>query len=179
MLEPRNYVFLMSLILLSVVTYFGTRALIIHKAPKQVMSQIEERIAKVAGGWNKCFHNQTYGPRYNAAKRANPDSIISIMAYDLEKGPVRVSGLIWPRYWSLSLYQQNSDNFFVINDRQLDKPEFNFLLALESHDTQNFNGERVFVPTSKGIMLIRRFASVKSDMPEILANQNDLYCGPA
>lgn len=170
---------MVGLVLLAMVTFFGTRAYIVYKAPINVMSKIEDRIVMAAGEWNACFHNQVYGPRYNSAKRANPDSIISVMAYDLEKGPVRVSGEVWPLYWSLSLYQQNSDNYFVVNDQQLDGVQFNFILTLDSEDVRQFDGKAIVSPTKKGIMVIRRFASNEADMVGIIKNQTDTYCGPA
>jgi len=164
---------------LALMTFFITRLLIIQLAPVKVMSAIEARIVAAAGDWNSCLHNQTYGPRKNAARRANPDSIISSMAYDLSEGPVAISGQIWPRYWSLSLYQQNSDNFFVINDRELSDPSFHFILALPGQKTDQYEGTPILSPTSKGIMLIRRFAADESDMPGIIANQAALQCGRA
>lgn len=166
-------------IVLAAVTFFTTRGLVIQQAPIKVMSTIEARIVAGAGGWNACFHNQTYGPRANSARRANPDSIISSMAYDLSDGPVRISGETWPRYWSISFYQQNSDNFFVTNDLEIADSRFDFVLALDSQDTAPLGGTPVISPTAKGIMLIRRFAADASDMPGIIANQEALTCAPA
>ena len=170
---------LIAALILAGITILATNYIIVQKAPMRVMSAIEERIAKAAAGWNSCYHNTTYGPRASAARRANPDSIISSMAYDLANGPVRISGETWPRYWSISFYQQNSDNFFVRNDLETSDSSFEFILALEEQDTGQFIGETIHSPTAKGIMLIRRFAADPSDMPGILANQEALYCGPA
>lgn len=166
-------------LILSAVTFFATRHVVIQQAPVKVMSTIEERIALGAGGWNACFHNQVYGPRANAARRANPDSIISSMAYDLSEGPVRIAGETWPRYWSISFYQQNSDNFFVMNDLELTSRTFDFILALDDQDLSEFEGTPIISPTAKGIMLIRRFAADASDMDGIIANQAALICAPA
>ena len=166
-------------IALAAVTFFVTRNMVVQKAPVKVMSTIEARIVAGAGSWNACLHNQVYGPRTNAARRANPDSIITSMAYDLSDGPVRVAGETWPRYWSLSFYQQNSDNFFVVNDQQLESSFFDFVLALEDQDVEALAGTTVVSPTAKGIMLIRRFAADASDMPGIIANQEAMTCGPA
>ena len=165
--------------ILSAATFFVTRNIVVQAAPVKVMSTIEARIAAGAGGWNACLHNQVYGPRSNAARRANPDSIISSMAYDLSQGPVRIAGETWPRYWSLSFYQQNSDNFFVTNDQEMGDRSFDFVLALEGQDTASLGSVPIVSPTSKGIMLIRRFAADASDMPGIIANQDALTCGPA
>ena len=165
-------------VILCAITFFTTRHMIIERAPVQVMSTIEARIAGAAGGWNRCFHNRAYGPRTNAARRANPDSIISSMAYDLSQGPVRISGDVWPRYWSISFYQQNSDNYFVMNDRELDDSSFDFILALDDHETSSLAGTPIISPTKKGIMLIRRFAADSADMPGIMENQDAMTCAP-
>ena len=175
----RFVIYLLGAVALAALTFFITRNLIVQQAPIKVMSTIEARIAAGAGGWNACFHNQVYGPRANAARRANPDSIISSMAYDLSDGPVRISGETWPRYWSLSAYQQNSDNFFVVNDQALADQSFDFVLALEGQSTADLGGTPIVSPTAKGIVLIRRFAADASDMPGVLANQDALSCGPA
>ena len=165
--------------LLAGVTFLIMRSVVIHQAPKKVMAHIETRIVKGAGNWNSCYHNRAFGPRANSARRANPDSIISSMAYDLSEGPVRISGTIWPKYWSLSLYQQNSDNYFVVNDRQLPDRAFDFVIVQEGDENSVTSGTKISSPTDKGIMLIRRFASQESDMPAIIENQNAMYCGPA
>lgn len=166
-------------LLLAGVTFLATRSVVIHQAPKKVMANIEARIVKSAGGWNGCYHNRVYGPRKAAARRANPDSIISSMAYDVSDGPVRVSGTTWPNYWSLSLYQQNSDNYFVINDSQLESSEFDIVIVQEGKEESVSTGTTITSPTDKGIMLIRRFASQETDMPAIVSNQDVMYCGPA
>ena len=145
-------------VILGVAVFIGTRSLVIQQAPIRVMSHIETLIAERAGGWNTCSHDRDYGPGPDALARANPDSIVSLMAYDLSNGPIRVSGETWPEYWSLSLYQQNSDNFFVVNDRELEKPTFNYVIG--SKDNSDTFDDRNLIKSSsqKGIMIIRRFA---------------------
>lgn len=175
----RVLVYILGAAVLSAATFFVTRSVVFKQAPIKVMSTIENRIAVGAGGWNACFHNQTYGPRATAARRANPDSIISSMAYDLSDGPVRIAGETWPRYWSISFYQQNSDNFFVMNDLEMESRSFEFILALDNEDISSVGGTPIISPTAKGIMLVRRFAADASDMPGIIANQEALTCAPA
>lgn len=177
MLSRSTWILLAIIIGLTVAAFFATRATIIQRAPVTVMSTIEARIVQGAGSWNACYHNRVYGPRKTAARRANPDSIISSMAYDVSDGPVRVSGEIWPRYWSFSLYQQNSDNFFVINDQALDGPRFDFIITAKGLSVDDADAVVIESPTDKGIMLIRRFAASAADMPEIIENQNAMTCG--
>jgi uncharacterized membrane protein len=176
----RQYILVgVATIILAAASFLIIRSVTIHQAPKAVMANIEARIVQGAGSWNACYHNRVFGPRSGAARRANPDSIISSMAYDLSDGPVRVSGEVWPRYWSLSLYQQNSDNYFVVNDQQLPRPDFDYVIVREGTADTELVGTHIVSPTEKGIMLIRRFAALESDMPAIIDNQTALYCGPA
>lgn len=177
MLNRSAVIFGLGTLVLAAASYTVTRHVIIDRAPKKVMASIEARIIKAAGDWNACYHNRTFGPRKNSARRANPDSIISSMAYDLSGGPVRVSGEVWPQYWSLSLYQQNSDNFFVVNDQQLDGPKFDFVIATGGQVVENSDATPISSPTTKGILLVRRFAAQESDMPAIIENQDAMNCG--
>jgi len=173
----KNIVTLSIGLLMGVGAFFVSYHLTIHQAPKDAMTNIQNRIAKRAGGWNKCSHNRKFGPLQGGANRANPDSIISIMAYDLSDGPVNVSGETWPDYWSLSLYEQNSDNYFVINDRQLPKRTFKIQIAFDKPAHAQDGVTHVMSPSKKGIMLVRRFATSKAAMEGILENQDKMYCG--
>lgn len=177
MLNRSTLLFLAGMLVLGFAIFSGTKAYIIEQAPKRVMATIEARIVAGSGGWNTCFHNRNYGPRANAARRANPDSIITSMAYDLSAGPVEVSGEIWPDYWSFSLYQQNSDNFFVVNDQQLEDTAFKYVIKLEDQDSPDPGATAIVSPTQKGIMLIRRFVKQAEDMPEVNQNQDSMTCG--
>lgn len=178
MLSRRVLVYAACALMLAVVSFLTVRAVVIDRAPKTVMATIEARVVQGSGAWNACYHNRVFGPRARAARRANPDSIISSMAYDLSDGPVRVSGTTWPLYWSLSLYQQNSDNYFVINDQQLADETFDFVIVQKGQTSVGTEATEIMSPTTKGIMLIRRFASQESDMPAIHDNQGAMYCGP-
>ena len=157
--------------------FWFSRAAVIDKAPKDVMAGIQARIVGGAGGWNACMHNRQFGPVYGGAARANPDSVVSIMAYDVSEGPVLVSGETWPDYWSLSLYEQNSDAFYVLNDRELEGSAFRLVIA-DKAGAEAESGDLIAQsPTPKGIMLIRRYVKEESDMPRIRDNQDKLKCG--
>ncbi len=177
MLTARTLFLTVVILVIGFGSFLSARAVVINQAPRTVISNIQMRVANAAGGWNACFHNRQYGPVYGGAARANPDSVISIMAYDLRKGPVRVSGETWPDYWSMSLYQQNSDNYFVVNDLQLGSKSFNFILSQSNQQVDGQNGSVVISPSETGIMLIRRFAKNHSVMRAIRENQDAMYCG--
>ena len=70
------------------------------------------------------MHNQAaFSEPITAASRAvvmpSPDMLYSMCVFDLSKGPVQITANPQLKsYWSIALYAANSDNFFVINDRQ-------------------------------------------------------------
>lgn len=159
--------------------FFTVRHSVIKQTPKTVMTRIEARIAELAGGTNICRHNRNYGPRAGSVARANPDSIVTSMAYDLSAGPVYLAGAVWPRYWSLSVYQHNTDNIFVINDRQLETDEFQIVIARQGQSVPELPDRMVVrSPSMTGIVLIRRFVPRPEEMPGVRGNQDAMVCGP-
>lgn len=178
MLSRSTFLWIFVWLIAAAAGFLGAKALTIYQAPRVVMSTIEEIVVKRAGSWNTCSHNRQFGPVHGGARRANPDSVVTIMAYDLSDGPVQVSGTTWPDYWSLSLYQHNSDNYFVINDSQLPSDEFDFAISLPNQLFEAQNVRRIDAPTTKGIMLIRRFVKEEADMAELLKNQDRMRCAP-
>jgi len=51
--------------------------------------------------------------------KPNPDFLYSTCFYDLEDGPLQLTGdLPDSSYWSISFYEPNTVNFYVENDQQ-------------------------------------------------------------
>lgn len=49
----------------------------------------------------------------------SPDLLYATCAFDVRRQPLRIQAdPRLPGYWSIALYAANSDNFFVLNDRQ-------------------------------------------------------------
>ena len=90
----------------------------------------------------------------------SPDLLYSVCVFDVSGGPVRVkANPSLPSYWSIALYAANSDNFFVVNDRQsAGKPVDLWLVSQgpNSHAAGVPPGSQVVVtPSSKGFLLMR------------------------
>lgn len=112
------------------------------------------------------MHNQAaYPPAVTAASRTvvmpSPDMLYSVCAFDVRNGPVRVTAdPKLPGYWSIALYGSNSDNFFVVNDRQASgKPVDLWLVSDATRSADNQQppaGSTVVVsPSSSGFLLMR------------------------
>lgn len=109
-------------------------------------------------------NNAVFPAHVTAASRSivlpSPDLLYSVCVFDVSDGPVRVTanpGL--PSYWSIALYAANSDNFFVINDRNAKDKPVDLWLVSEGANTQGQavpEGSTVIVsPSKSGLLLMR------------------------
>ncbi|MEM1380124.1 MAG: DUF1254 domain-containing protein [Pseudomonadota bacterium] len=147
----------------------------LQRVPVAVMEAIEARMVGPKGDWNTCVHERQYGPLPRVA-RSNPDSMVTRVAYDLSEGSLRLRGKTWPDYWSLSVYDQNTNNVFVVNDRQIQSDSFDFTLVQASDVPVADGSQKIVSPTRKGILLIRRFVVSKADLPAVHNNQDLMQC---
>jgi uncharacterized membrane protein len=110
------------------------------------------------------LNNAAFPPPVDASSRRvvmpSPDLLYSVCVFDVSKGPVRVTaqpGL--KTYWSIALYGSNSDNFFVINDREAGNAPVDLWLVSEgpnAADPTVPTGAKVVVtPSEKGFLLMR------------------------
>jgi uncharacterized membrane protein len=128
----------------------------IHAVPRVMMGAAFDRLSAngAANAWRLA---ERVTPASRTIVRPSPDFAYSICAYDLSDGPVRVSTAPWGAYWSLSLYAANSDNYFVIDDREAHSGA---AITLVRRGRQRPDGSTQVVesPTTRGIALIRRLA---------------------
>jgi uncharacterized membrane protein len=116
-------------------------------------------------------------PASRTIVRPSPDFAYSICAYDLSEGPVHISAAPWGAYWSLSLYAANSDNYFVIDDREA---HGGAAITLVRRGRQRPDGavQVVESPTTRGIALIRRLAPRVDDYAAAARIAGDDICAP-
>src|SRR5689334_8862736 len=89
--------------------------------PRAIMLRTMYGITRAAHGPN----HLVFGVRPTAANRGvvrpSPDLLYSSCVYDLARagGVVRVRASGMPKtYWSVSVFDADTNNFFVVNDRQ-------------------------------------------------------------
>jgi len=115
---------------------------------------------KKLSGNGRAVNQFVFGPRTTEASRnivrPSPDLAYASCVYDLSKGPLKVHAAPWGDYMSISVFQANSDNIFVLNDRQAPNG-VDFVLAKKGQPTPP--GARVVIsPSDRGIILDRRLA---------------------
>jgi uncharacterized membrane protein len=127
----------------------------IYAVPRVLMNVAIERVG--AGGANKWTVTDRVTQASRQIVRPSPDFAYSVCAYDLSDGPVVISATPWEDYWSLSLYAANSDNFFVIDDREA---HYGAEITLVRRGGAHPESAPMVVesPSERGIALIRRLA---------------------
>jgi uncharacterized membrane protein len=90
----------------------------------------------------------------------SPDLLYALCAFDVGAAPLRIrADPRAPNYWSIALYASNSDNFFVLNDRQAaGRPVDLVLLGPRAYPAPPAIPEgatRVSAPTERGLLLMR------------------------
>lgn len=87
----------------------------------------------------------------------NPDFAYISMFYDLEDGPVHLSGnMPDSTYWSVALYEPNTSNHYVKNDMQYGTSDLNIVVAPGGISFKSASGSEVIVsPTIEGFLLFR------------------------
>lgn len=127
----------------------------INFMPIGLMNVAYQRVG--AGHTNEWHVADRVTPLSRNIVRPSPDFAYSACAYDLSRGPVVISAAPWNAYWSLSLYAANSDNFFVIDDREARYgAEITLVRAGQPHPEGA--SQVVESPSGRGIALIRRLA---------------------
>jgi uncharacterized membrane protein len=134
------------------------------------------------------YNQAAFTPPVDAASRSivlpSPDLLYSICVFDVSKGPVRVSAHPQlPSYWSIALYGDNSDNFFVINDRTAGTQPVDLWLVSAQGSTASPavpSGSQVVVtPSTTGLVLMRVLTgNYETEKSVVEPARRTLACAP-
>lgn len=126
-----------------------------------------------------------FGKRPTAASRGvvrpSPDLLYTTCVYDLKAagGAVAIHAEQMPRtYWSISMFDANTDNFYVINDRQAKGRPVDLVIVGANADTLPRHGLVVRAPSDKGIVLVRMVIESDAAMPALDAARHHTSCKP-
>lgn len=112
--------------------------------------------------------------------KPSPDLLYGLCVYDVTAGPVRISISPPSTYWSLSLFDTNTDNIYTLNAADLKSATAELILGMgrDSPATKSKFPEATFVstPHAKGVMLARILVLDKSNMAAALAAQKSVEC---
>ncbi|WP_348690333.1 DUF1254 domain-containing protein [uncultured Nocardioides sp.] len=166
---------------LAAVAAVASHATAVLLSPRVVMAVAEGRLSDQAGGDNTWLHAPRATPQNQQVVRTSPDLAYSACVWDLSEGPVRLTAPGWDRYFSLTLYQARTDNFFVASDRT--SPEgIDVLLATEDQAadaTVTEEVEVVVAPSTRGVALLRYLAPTPATFATVDRMRRDAECGRA
>lgn len=157
-------------IVITLILAVGIHYAVLMLYPRVIMSSLMGRL-EGAVGKNALRH----GPRPDSGSRQvvmpSPDLIYSSGVFDLSDGPLLITAPTGKMYMSLSLYADNTDNFFVVNDLQVKNGEFKVgLLRPEDPEKEVEGALMVRSPTKRGFILFRYFVdeTVKAEELDVL-----------
>ncbi|MEY3446377.1 MAG: hypothetical protein RIR45_1132 [Pseudomonadota bacterium] len=141
-------------------------AIVVHVAavwavPRLIMNRVMNGPAALQ---MNMFNQAAFPPAVDASSRRvvmpSPDLLYSVCVYDVSTGPVRIKAHpALKTYWSIALYGANSDNFFVVNDRQAGDAPVDLWLVSEGPNAADpavpAGASIVVVPSKQGFVLMR------------------------
>lgn len=147
--------------------------------PRVVMRVVSYVTQRDGIAVNTLHHAPRVNEEARGVVRPSPDLVYSFCNFDLSDGPLRIQAPVPDTYWSLSLFKDNTDNFFVINDRQVQADRVDYLLVGPDSEVEAPSGVEVIqAPTNRGALLFRLLVMDESRLEELVEVQRQASCGP-
>jgi uncharacterized membrane protein len=154
-------------------------AAIVHLAslyaiPPIVMAQVTAQM-----GTPNTIHQ---GTRPDASSRTvvrpSTDLLYSLCPYDLSRGALLVTSPV-PRgtYWSVSVYDADTNNYFVRDDREL-RGSLRLVIYAPGSAMRAGNGDGVISPTRHGIVIFRTLIDSEAHIAALDAERRQASCTP-
>ena len=145
--------------------------------PYWAMNSAMDRISQDGAAVNQWRHGQRATGKSRRIVRPSPDLANSSCVYDLAAGPVRVTAAPWDGYMSVSVYSANSDNIFVVNDRNA-PGGVDMIIYLRGTPRPSGADLVVESPSRKGIVLQRRLAPTAERFTAAAVARASDVCAP-
>ena len=160
-------------LVLGAVLHFGAMVAIPHLMTNRLLSSV----FSTSGNWrsekvNQLFHASIRMAGTDKVPIDNPDIATSFGFYDVSDHPVRIHCEIptTGNYWSLSLYGWNTDNYYVLNNKQVKGTKADLIIIRKGQEYTPLPGEIVVTsPGKKGIVLVRIIVRDRNNSGEIAA----------
>ena len=131
-------------------------------------------------GWNSPLSPPRPSAQSRAIVRPSPDLLYTICAYDVSQTPVEVAAPV-PKgtYWSVALYSDNTDNYFVVNDKQAGPLGLvDFVIYLDGTKPPVGDLPKIKAPTRTGLVLFRTLINDERKLGELEAARKETKCAP-
>ena len=159
----------------------GLHLLIVWLIPHAITFAFVRSVSKQVG-YNAVLTPPLPTHQSRSVVAPSPDLLYAVCAFDVGAGPVRISARRPQGYWSLSLYDRNSDNFFGINDNAIKGDAVELILTLGPADAVTKakfpSATYVETPRSTGVMLSRILVLDPANMQAERDAQSSVRCAP-
>jgi uncharacterized membrane protein len=150
----------------------------VYLLPRFIMLRTMAAISRNAGV-NAIAHGQRPSSRSRGVVRPSPDLLYSTCVYDLgaAHGALRVHARDMPAtYWSVSVFDADTNNFYARNDRQARNGVVDFLLIAPGTFIDGTRLPVVVAPTLRGIVLFRTLINDETHVAQIDAARRHAGC---
>lgn len=145
--------------------------------PNLVTNRLLSTVFSTSGNWrsekvNRLFHAPIRTAGTDKVPIDNPDILTSFGFYDVSRQPVRIHCEVPAviNYWSLSLYGWNTDNYYVINNKQVKGTALDLIVIRKGQKYNPLPGEIVVTsPGRKGVVLVRIIVRDRNNSGELTA----------
>jgi uncharacterized membrane protein len=172
----RQWKWIAATLLIAIVVHIAT----LLALPRLIMMRTMSAITRLVAANTMLYPPQSTS-RSRGVVRPSPDLLYSICIYDLAaaNGVLHVSTHDMPEtYWSVSVFDAATNNFYASNDRQAGNGAADFLLMAPGASPPNPRLPVVTAPTSRGIVLFRTLIDHESRVAEIDAGRRNADCSP-
>lgn len=148
--------------------------LFVRAFPRLVMF-IVGRVFK--GPTNEMIHMPPTNAQSRAVVRPSPDLLYSAIIYDVRSAPLLIEAVVPDTYWSISFFANNTDNYFVANDRNVGTKNPRFVLVGDDRDIGDQGSAQILrARTKKGVVLLRSLVRDQAAVDEQIAVQRQARC---
>jgi len=155
-----------------------THVIVVSQLPTFIMGRVMAAIGNGAPG------NITFSDRPDETARRvvrpSPDLLYSVCIYDVSKNPLRITtGAPQGTYWSVSLFADNTDNFYVFNDvKAQGRPATIILIGQGQKVPPQADGATTVIsaPSARGLVLFRTLINDEARLSEIDRQRREARC---
>ena len=172
----RNWPFIVGTLGVAVLVHVGS----VMAIPRLAMWRATGLMAHNTG-YNTMSHAVRATWQSRTIVRPSPDLLYSSCPYDLSAAGaalhVHASGMP-DTYWSVSVFDADTDNIYVLNDRQAKNGSVDFVLTGPNTGILNGGPRQVWSPTAHGVVLFRTLVDDETRFAEIDAGRKHAACEP-
>ncbi|HTT98942.1 MAG TPA: DUF1254 domain-containing protein [Rhizomicrobium sp.] len=168
-------------VVLALVTAFAVHLASVALIPRAIMIVALHKMSSLHG-----YNTMTHSPRATSASRAvvrpSPDLLYSACPFDLDQagGMLHVHTEGMPNtYWSVSIFDAQTDNIFALNDRDAHGGGIDFILKRSNTPPLRDKTKLALeTPTPRGLILIRTLIDDDRHLAAIDAARRHAACEP-